>query len=89
MSRSSNLHTAEGIRQLPGEGKDIPSHGLENFRNDRVGGVGGLMKVCVDAAADDGDGRDTNLFEWHVIAAWEKSVHVRACRCSPAVLSRF
>ena len=68
--------SVRSIRQLPGEGKDIPSHGLQNLRIDRVGGIGGLMKVRVDSAADDGDGRDPRFFEWHVIAAGEKSEHV-------------
>ena len=46
------------------------------------------MKVRVDAAADDGDCRDTSLFEWHVIAAGEKSVHIEFVS-EPRRLSRF
>ncbi len=61
---------------MPGEGKNILSHGLQNLRIDRVGGIGGLMKVRVDATADDGDSRDTRLFERHVIATGKESEEI-------------
>ena len=45
------------IGQLPHEGQDVLRGGFEDVRIDRVGAVCGLMKVRMDAAADDGDGR--------------------------------
>ena len=53
-----------------------------------VGRIGGLMKVRVDAAADDGDGRDTRFFERDVIAAGEKSEEIELLRKTDS-LSRF
>ena len=72
------------IRQLPGEGKDIPSYGLQNVRIDRVGAIGGLMKVWVDTTADDGDGWDSRLLEGHVIAAG-KNPYRSSLSAKPAV----
>ena len=68
---------ARGIRQFPNEGEDIPSYRVQNFRIDGVGGIGGLMKVRVDTAADDSDSRYSSFFEGHVIAAGKESVHVK------------
>ena len=73
---------------MPGEGEDIPSHSLQNFRIDRIGRIGGLMKVWVDAAADDGDGWDTRLFEWDVIATGKESEEIELLRKTDC-LSRF
>ena len=59
---------------------------MYNLRIDRVGGVGGLMKMWVDSAAHDGDSWNSRFFEGHVIAAGEKSIHVEfvgeACHLS-------
>ena len=76
---------------MPGEREDIPCYGLQNFRIDRVGGVGGLMKVRVDPAAHDGDGWNSCLFERYVVAAGEESVQVKLVyqtHCLPCFLYR-
>ena len=41
-----------------------------------MGCVGWLVKVRVDAAADNGDRRDSRFLEGQVIAAWEKPIRV-------------
>ena len=76
------------IRQLPRKSKDILGHRLENFRVDRIGGVGRLMKVRMDTTADNSDGRDTRLFERHMIAAGKESIHVELVG-EPCRLSRL
>ena len=64
------------IGQLPGKCQDVPRNGFQNFRIECVGGVGGLVKVWMNPAAHNGDGRHTGLFERHVIAAGEESIEI-------------
>jgi len=45
-------------------------------RSCRIGSLGRLVKVWVDAAADDRDRGDSRFFEGHVIAAGEKPIEV-------------
>ena len=85
------IHVSRSICELPCQRQDVPSYRVQNFRIDRIGGIGGLMKVWVNAAADDGDGWDTCFFERHVIAAGEKSVQVELVRqtsCLSCLLCR-
>ena len=72
------LATLGSVSQLPAQCEYIAGGCRKNLGTYGIRGIGRLMEVRMDAAADDSDGGNSGLFEGHMVSTRKEAENVEA-----------